>query len=79
MDATFLEGDFFVSMLRPKNLTLMVLVGARTTFPARTNFFFYLKKNQKKIQFFFQKQVFIYIKNPVRVSLVVEFIVLKTL
>ena len=26
--------------IRPKKLTLMVLVGARTTIPARTNFFF---------------------------------------
>ena len=30
--------------LRPKKVTLMVLVGVRTTFSARTNFFFNLKK-----------------------------------
>ena len=65
----------------------MVLVGARTTFLARTNFFFYLKKkfkkknskkknSKKKIS---KQKVFIYIKNPVWVSLVVEFLVLKTL
>ena len=33
-----------LSPLRPKKITLMVLVGARTTFPARANFFFYFKK-----------------------------------
>ena len=31
-------------VVRPKQLTLMVLVGARTTFSARTNFFLFQKK-----------------------------------
>ena len=43
------------AVLRPKKVTLMVLVGARTTFPARTNFFCISKKN---IQFFFLKTKF---------------------
>ena len=74
----------------------MVLVGARTTFSARTNFFFiytkkkiqnknYLKQNYFKNNYLKKKnfktsktKVFIYIKNPVWVSLLVEFLVLKT-
>ena len=44
------------SQLRPKKLTLMVLVGAHTTFPARTNFFLFPKKYSKKnSKIFFQK------------------------
>ena len=49
--------------IRSKKLTLMVLVGARPTFPARTNFCFYFKNNS--IKNIFKKKVFIYIKNPV--------------
>ena len=38
----------FICVFRPNKLTLMVLVGARTTFSSRTNFFFFKKKNKKK-------------------------------
>ena len=34
--------------LRPNKLTFMVLVGARTTFSSRTNFFFFKKIKKKK-------------------------------
>ena len=75
MRLPFFISEFNISQInvRPNKLTLMVLVGARTTFPSRTNFFFISKKKNSK------KKGFIYIKNPVRVSLVVEFLVLKTL
>ena len=52
----------------------MVLVGARTTFPARTNFFFYFKnkiknkiskvkfqKKIKKLNYFFQNKKYLII------------------
>ena len=59
----------------------MVLVGARTTFSARTNFIFNLKKNaQKQIlkkTFVLLLHVYIYIKNPVLMSLLIEFLVYK--
>ena len=35
-------------LIRPNKLTLMVLVGARTTFSSRTNFFFFKQINLKK-------------------------------
>ena len=36
--------------LRPNKLTLMILVGARTTFSSRTNFFFFQQKFKTKFK-----------------------------
>ena len=58
MQCTCLHNTVRQNKFRPNKLTLMVLVGARTTFSSRTNFFFFFKfkkkiKKYKNIYFIF--------------------------